>query len=62
METIFVTYKTLYINELNNKIKEYTNEGYHVVDFKIVGSSEFDKHNDYTKIVVQMNKKTTNNL
>lgn len=58
METIFLSYTTSKIDFLNDKVKEYTDNGYEVVSFKVVGSSEFDKHNQHTIIVVQMNKKT----
>ena len=56
MNTIFLTEKSLNIDKLNDKIKTLNSEGFQVVSFQVVGSAEIDTHNQYTVIVVQLNK------
>jgi hypothetical protein len=56
MKTIFLTEKSGNIERLNDKIEDLNLEGYKVADYKIVGSKDFDQYNQYTVIVVQLNK------
>lgn len=56
MNTIFLTEKSSNIAKLNSDIERLTIEGYKVITFKVVGSVEHDKYNQYTIIVVQLNK------
>lgn len=56
MKTVFLTEKSANIDRLNENIERLTIEGYKVVDYKISGAKEFDQYNQYTVIVVQLNK------
>jgi hypothetical protein len=56
MKTVFLTEKSANIDRLNENIERLTIEGYKVVDYKVCGSKEFDQYNQYTIIVVQLNK------
>jgi hypothetical protein len=56
MKTVFLTEKSANIDRLNENIERLTIEGYKVADYKVCGSKEFDQYNQYTIIVVQLNK------
>lgn len=56
MNTIFLTEKSSNIAKLNSDIERLSIEGYKVITFKVIGSAEHDKYNQYTIIVVQLNK------
>jgi hypothetical protein len=56
MKTVFLTEKSANIDRLNENIERLTIEGYKVADYKISGAKEFDQYNQYTVIVVQLNK------